>query len=202
MGDQIRIMGPRDNRKTRGENERVINVTSRNAHTGLSPFHIGPCPIPGFGQAKIMENAWQFSKLYQEHADEDGNPTNVHWSWAKNGWYAERPFRYPMGRGARPLCSLWDGQRLGYIDARKQIYLPLYRDAVKVTADFKWLQEVVATGQEIALWDYDGYDHERRGMSLHQVLNEPRLKMGHAFVLKMMLVYGVDFTISDLTVAP
>lgn len=33
----------------------------------------------------------------------------------------------------------------------------------------------------------DGYDHDNLGMSLTEVLNNPQRKMGHAFVLKMLL---------------
>jgi hypothetical protein len=35
-----------------------------------------------------------------------------------------------MGRGAKPEYSLWDGERLDYIEARKRIYAPLYARAV------------------------------------------------------------------------
>jgi len=31
-----------------------------------------------------------------------------------------------MGRGVKPLYSLWDGKKLGYIEARIAIYDPLY----------------------------------------------------------------------------
>jgi len=150
------------------------------------------------GQARIMENAWQMSKVYSQYASTTGEPTDGYFAWAKKGFEDTVPHRYPMGRGKAPLYSLWNGKKLGYIDARKEIYLPLFRDAVKVTEDFKKLQDLVATGELIALWDYDGYDHEARGMSLKDVLNEPRLKMGHAFVLKMMLTLGPDFTEADL----
>ena len=41
-----------------------------------------------------------------------------------------------------PLYSLWDGQKLGYVDARKQIYIPLYSGAVINTPAFTKLKEV------------------------------------------------------------
>lgn len=46
----------------------------------------------------------------------------------------------------------------------------------------------LAEQKEIWLWDFDGYNHERLGMTLDDVMDNPKLKMGHAFVLKMMLV--------------
>jgi hypothetical protein len=42
----------------------------------------------------------------------------------------------------------------------------------------------------IALRDWHGYDHEKLGLSLTDVFNNPRKKMGHAFVLKMLLTDG------------
>jgi len=44
--------------------------------------------------AKTMENAWQYSKVYSEHADEVGNPTQKYWDWAKAGW--ENPKAVPQ----------------------------------------------------------------------------------------------------------
>ena len=40
---------------------------------------------------------------------------------------------------------------------------------------------------ELVLWDFDGYDHHELGMDLKEVLNDPERKMGHAFVLAMIL---------------
>jgi hypothetical protein len=41
--------------------------------------------------------------------------------------------------------------------------------------------------KDIILLDYDAYDHEELGMTLVDVVNEPNRKMGHAFVLIMIL---------------
>src|SRR5689334_18107735 len=108
----IKIIGPRDKR-----DPSAINTTSHSLSdwtTGLSPFNLGPIHLYGNHTARIFENAWQFSKLYPEHADNNGQPTAKYWQWATAGWASTRPQRYPMGKGRRPLCSLWDGQRLGY----------------------------------------------------------------------------------------
>jgi len=95
-----------------------------------------------------------------------------------------------MGKGRRPLYALWRGEKLGYIDARKQIYLPLYRDLVRQTEGFAVLKRIYQQRAEIALFDFDGYDHHTLGLSLHQVLNDPKRICGHAFILAMMLTYG------------
>ena len=192
----IRIIGPRDKR-----DPQAINTTSRSAAewtTELSPFHLGPVNLYQNMTARLFENAWQFSKVYPEHADSAGNPTEAYWRWARQGWNAKRPFRYPLGKGRKPLYSLWDGKRLGYIQARTNIYLPLYRDLVRETGAFQRLQRIYAEKGSVTLFDFDGYDHTSIGMSLRDVLNCPTRICGHAFILAMMLTHGPDFTVADL----
>ena len=92
-----------------------------------------------------------------------------------------------MGKGAIPEYSWWDGERLGYVDARKRIYVPLYLKAVADTDAWKKLKETHGKSPDIILWDYDAYDHHMLEMTYRDVLNDPTRKMGHAFVLAMML---------------
>lgn len=167
-----------------------VNTTSKGGMwADLSPFNLGPCPMYTHNGVQIvaenMENAWQFAKVYQEFADANGNPTDRYWSWAQKGWTDLKAHRYPMGRGARPLYSLWAGKRLNYIDARKIIYAPLYARAVQTTAGYQQLVELAHGDRTIMLRDFDGYDHT--GQTLADVANNPRKKMGHAFVLKALL---------------
>jgi hypothetical protein len=68
--------------------------------------------------------------VYTVHTTAAGSPSAQYWDWAKEGWANQKAERFPMGRGAKPEFSLWDGERLGYIDARKRIYAPLYARAV------------------------------------------------------------------------
>lgn len=168
--------------------ERVLEVSTVAQNSGLSPFVIGPCTLWGGHVSRNMENAWQFSKVYPSQLA-DGEPSDAWLRWAMAGWKDSRAHRYPMGKGARPAYSYWDGQHLGYIDARKVIYGPLYAEAVKGTDDWKQLWRNFVDGEydTIVLRDFDAYDHSALGMSLTDVLNCPSRKMGHAFVLAMLL---------------
>jgi len=135
-----------------------------------------------------MENAWQFAKVYAVHLDRDDQPTDAYWEWAQAGWANQRAERYPMGKGAVPRYSLWDGEHLDYIEARKKIYGPLYIQAVQRTAGWQHLLELYESSTELYLRDWDGWSMERHNMAtLTDVLNNPFRKMGHAFVLKMLL---------------
>ena len=80
-----------------------------------------------------MENLWQFAKLYAQHADENGDPTEAYWMWVLRGFADKKAHRYPMGKGAVPLYSYWRGEKLSYIEARKKIYGPLCAKTVMKT---------------------------------------------------------------------
>jgi hypothetical protein len=165
-----------------------INTTSRSNcwSVGLSPFYLGPVDLYDGHIARNVENAWQYSKVYAQHADEKG-PTIDYWTWAQYGWARERADRYPMGKGVKPLYSWWDGQKFPYVEARKKIYAPLYAKAVEKSDAYKQLAEIYKDKKEIWLWDFDGYDYHKEGMTLKDVLNCESKKMGHAFVLAMLL---------------
>ncbi len=171
-----------------------INTTSKSPiqwTTELSPFHLGPCDLYGKYISKNMENGWQFSKVYDCHIDEDGDPTDDYFKWAEKGWNDTFAHRYPMNKGAIPQYSYWNGNKYGYIDARKNIYAPLYAKAVVKTKAYSKLKELVDSGKPVYLLDYDAYKHRELNMSLTDVLNYPKKKMGHAFVLMILLTNDV-----------
>lgn len=182
MPATIRVVGM----YTKVTEGRSVDTTSRSGlWSGLSPFLLGPCDLHDGRTSQTHENAWQYAKVYQIHTDENGEPTPEYWKWAEAGWANPKAVRYPMGRGAIPLYSLWKGHKLGYVEARKAIYAPLFRTAVENTDAYKALRELYNTEELIVLRDYDGYDYSNT--TLTAVLNNPRRKMGHSFVLAMML---------------
>ena len=135
-----------------------------------------------------MENAWQYSKVYEEY-DNNGEPSPDYFEWASYGWLTDAPIRYPMGKGEKPLYSWWDGNKYTYIEGRKNIYIPLYARAVIKTKGFKHLLDLYNSSEDktIYLKDFDAYDHKKLGLTLTEVMNKPDKKMGHAFVLMMLL---------------
>lgn len=180
----IHMCGPKNPHK------KSINTTSRSAlewSRGLSPFYLGPVKLYGDYTALNVENAFQYSKVYEQHVGEDGQPHPCYFEWAVKGWLNTNAVRYPMGRGAKPAYSFWDGQKLSYVEARKTIYATLYAGAVEHTDAFKQLQKLYNENKELWLWDFDGYDHHALAMSYKDVINCETRKMGHCFVLGMLL---------------
>ncbi len=167
----------------------LINTTShsRNWSVGLSPFVLGPVWLYDDYEAKTVENGWQYSKVYKPFTDKQGNPTDEYFKWAKKGWDSTYANRYPMGKGNKPLYSYWEGKKLGYIDARKEIYIPLYALSVIQSDAFKRLKQYHESGKDIILLDFDGYDHKKLGMSYDDVINDETKTMGHAFIIAMLL---------------
>lgn len=199
MPAQIRILGMRNSTAKSlldlpmevKESATVINPCSNSPtdwQSDLSPFKLGPVNLFGDLISQNMENGWQYTKVYKQFIDDKGHPKDEYFKWAASGWNNPRAVRYPMGRGAKPEYSYWDGQYLGYIEARKKIYGPLYSKAVVKTAGFTKLKELYEKSSLLVIRDFDGYDHVRFNMSLTDVLNSPVRKMGHAFVLAMLLL--------------
>lgn len=191
-GPRITVYGPRDQarvRKARKQGVVIIDTTSHSDDWGrqFSPFLLGPVGLYGDFKARNVENAWQFSKVYSSHVGPDGEPTDKYWRWARSGWRNPRAVRYPMGRGVRPLYSLWDGQKLGYVEARKQIYVPLYRECVAKTEAWAGLLGMARMGQHLHLWDFDGWDYQREGVPIEEALEDSTRKFGHSMVLALML---------------
>lgn len=160
---------------------------SRNWSRWLSPFLVGSVNLYSGYTSLNMENAWQYSKVYKIHLGKDGEPSEEYFKWAQNGWNKNFADRYPMGKNSIPEYSYWDGNHHGYIDARKNIYIPCYKNSVYKTDAFSKLKELTTYGKDIYLKDFDGYNHISLGMTLDKVIENPNKKMGHAFVLAMML---------------
>lgn len=181
-----------------------IDCTSGNPdrvmREGLSPFFLGPVETYDGMTAARLERAWQCSKVFSGLVDEAGNPTPEWFAWRDRMWADatncdHMAIRYPFEKQNRnrTLYSYWkvDGEyrHLGYIEARKRIYLPLYARAVVKTEAYRRLCESRDAGENLLLVDFDGYNPHlpRYNFTYNDVIHCPLLKMGHGFVLAMLL---------------
>jgi hypothetical protein len=148
----------------------------------LSPMLLGPVMLYDGHWSVTMENAWQYTKVYP------GYDNGSYWPWAQAGWANPRGVRYPMGRGAVPLHSAWAGEQLGYIEARRRIYAPLYAQAVRFyQLNLLTALRGYASQGDLVIRDFDAYDHRALGYTWPDVMSDPDRKMGHGFVLAMMI---------------
>lgn len=184
---EIFILGPRDKIP---EKSVMINTTSRSKDFGkiFSPMICqGPLDLGGLS-AQNVENFWQGTKVYKEHLD---NPQE--WiRWRNNLLKDKLAHRYPMGKGARPEFSYLNSElgRMNYIQARKNIYIPLYKQKLSRYCS-KSINSVIdmLTVTNISLWDFDG---RITSDSFDDIVNNSEAKCGHAFVLKKYIYDLLD----------
>jgi len=92
----------------------VVDVTSHSTDVGrgFSLFFLGPCPLYGGYVAQVMENGWQFAKVFAQHVDRDCNPTSAYWAWATAGWRNPKAVRYPVNyRRLKPAACSYVARR-------------------------------------------------------------------------------------------
>jgi hypothetical protein len=163
-----------------------LNVTSR-AKSPFSPFLLHT-------ENGIMENVWQFSKVYSEHVDDNGNIKDEWFKWHKDGLNNGKAIKNPMGKGVKPLFFFWNDNRISYVEARKQIYIPTYTQSVLDNSkkEFDELVDIWSTLHEqekdLYLRDFDGFNRHQLNMSFEDVVNCESKHLGHSFVLEKMIL--------------
>ena len=160
----------------------IIVMTKSSKYGKLGPY----CLKNSKGQ--YMENIWQFSKVYEKvpksvqsysryqpeliiwdhpketHIDKNGYPLPEYWKWRDKGFNNEYPVRYPIGFKNRHqvLYSLKEkgGKELDYIEARKEIYLPVFCELVKKESQYGELISRLNKGEKLLILEVDGPHQE------------------------------------------
>lgn len=188
-------------------------------------------------KGRIMENVWQFSKCYTEvpattqyysrwdHRVIWKYPKEKHmindeiqpayWQWREKGMNNPYAVRYPVGFGNMSKClfSIIDEDpetRLDYIEARKEIYVPVYCKLVKEQDRFWELKKMLDDGHKLLIIEVDGphqesldYYKETYGVddsfieddtilateeNLCIMLNDKKHSFGHGYCLALALL--------------
>lgn len=161
-----------------------VDCTSKgDEFKGLSPFSFHNVNYFDI-QAKNVENSWQYSKVYKEH-DTNGQPNANWYKWRQRGFESEYAHRYPMGKGVKPLYSYFNDKKYSYVEARKELYFPLYIDFCLQNEVYFKLKDLFDSGKSIAIVDFDVYLLHNK--SLIDAVNDPNKKAGHGFVLYHLL---------------
>lgn len=156
--------------------ETIMVMTKSSKYGSLSPYELRD------DEGKIMENIWQFSKVYekvpcvtqrysrwdktviwqhpsQTHVNSNGELLPDYWDWRDKGMNNNYAVRYPVGISHRGKClySLTDeGDQLDYIEARKQIYLSLYCSLVRRQVQYQQLLQKLRHGINLLIVEVDG----------------------------------------------
>ena len=152
----------------------------------LSPSNLGPVTMYANLQAKNLENAWQYIKVYPEHF-KNKRITAEHHEWALRGWSSPRANKFPMGRDKDPLFYLWDTEKLSEVEARKQVYIPLYKNLVENSEAYKGLKYIYEQEKDIVLIDNLAFDYLDLNITLEDYLNDSSKPFTHSLVLALML---------------
>jgi len=161
----------------------VVVMTASSKYWNLSPYNLRN------SQGVIMENEWQFSKVYEEvpkiskqenryskriiwqHPKETHyNPktnkfTPEYLKWRQKGFKTQDPIRYPVGWTHRHKCLFATVEtdpivKLDYVESRKEIYLPIYCRLVKEQQQFKDLKKMLSEGKNLLILEVDGPHQE------------------------------------------
>ena len=160
-----------------------IVVLTKNFSSKGPYYQIGPYDLKD-KKDRIMENIWQFSKVYQkisavkrkqakkiiwDHPSEthveNGKLTKKYYDWRKKGMNSKFAIRYPLQYKQMKTCLYAleepdSTEKLGYIQSRKKIYLPVYCDLVKKHKLFKDLKKKLKNGEKLLIIEVDGPHQE------------------------------------------
>jgi hypothetical protein len=162
----------------------------------------------------------------------NGKITDAYWKWREAGMNNKYPIRYPVGFKHRHKClySLkelntvqdhissdnyvqYNGTmyaKLGYIESRKQIYIPIYCDLVKRQPKFQELKNRLDKGENLLIIEVDGphqesldYYKEKYNVldnfivnntiainkeNINIMLNDEKYPFGHGYCLALALL--------------
>ena len=211
---------------------KIIPLTKSTPYFSLSPYSLKD------SQGTLIENVWQFSKVYkkvpkirQTYSRWDqrviwAHPAEEHlremklmpeyWAWRTKGFQTHDAVRYPVGIKHRKTCeySVFAGpegyEQLGYVDARKKIYVPLYIQAIQQEKQFLELKLRLQRGEKLLIIDVDGPHEESseyycrqygdraptitnntmeaRPKWLKLLLDDPKHPFGHGYCLAAALL--------------
>jgi hypothetical protein len=171
------------------------------------------------------DNTIIWNHPYEIHVDEKGNLTPEYWNWRKKLSRCEYHIRYPVGFNYRSNClyalkrisKQENGiyyEKLDYIQARKEIYMPVYIKLAKKEKQYNDLLEMLKKGINILIIEVDSphqedleYYKEKYGVdddfivnntmicnkeNIDIMLNDPKHPFGHGYCLGISLFNDLE----------
>lgn len=184
------------------------NVCKNTKYQDLSPMILGPV-YTGTPQSETrelyaynIEDGWQCSKVWRFH-EEQGMQ---YWKeWSRRGRFSREARRHRIpakpNQGGHatnkniPLYSLYEGQKMSYLEARKKMYMPWYEELVVHTNAYKDLLNKHLSGVNLLLLEYDGLHRDKAEdnvdlteQKLKELIDDESRPFGHGLVLAAMLL--------------
>jgi hypothetical protein len=152
------------------------------------------------------------------HMDESGELKQSYFNWRNKGFNNTHFVRYPVGMNNMHKClySLWNGEKLDYIQSRKKIYGPVYIDLARRHQKFQELKALLDRGVNLLIMEPDGprqeslqYYKDKYGVqdnfiegktmvanreNLTLMLNDPKHAFGHGYCLSSALL-DIDLSV-------
>jgi len=151
----------------------IVDVTSNGKYefSRLSPFYpIGGIPVPGMEETKALcvEGIWQGLKVF-EHYDWDEYYFRI----------STKNIKRTVRKFGRVKGHFFKGELLGYVEARKKIYIPAYKFVLE--GKMKYLVDElreIAKDKTLVLLDY----------TTNESLLNPAKPLSHAAVIKAAIL--------------
>lgn len=174
-----------------------VNVTSAQYKDSKDRMDFSPMTAinGGYNGFWNFEHYWQSGKVYDD----------ISYEIARNWWLnLKKPKRrYPGSRDKRVLYAKWNefyNKPMDYVTSRKKVYVPLYYDLVKDREMIKHYRELIKSGKNITIYDFDG-PRSKDGIPLCKELtldlliekiNDVKFPFGHGYIVAT-LIKGIDY---------
>lgn len=163
-------------------NAEIIDVTSKGEYKTLSPFypHGGiPVPFSGTVTSQSVEGIWQGLKVFKREGIDFSSFDN---KTMKNLKRTVRTHGQCIGHQK----GLGSKELLGYITARKDIYVPSYNWMLehKCQKEIKYFKELINKGKTIVLLDYNTNEN----------IEDASRPLSHASLIKSYLLNEIRTT--------
>lgn len=171
----------------------------------LSPFKVGPVfdKHDKDLKAEFFENRWQYGKMWPTagHISADGTPTPKWFEFRSKGYKSRKAKRRPLPKKEFGFAtkSYYNGRLHGYVESRKAIYVPEYRDLISSASAVKEMKSMLNDGESILILDNDAPPKtkwpEGREMTQelwNEMIEDAELPFGHGYVVAALIAGNID----------
>lgn len=206
IGQKFR-RGVKGDKSTTFENFKNIDVTSGSGNKingipakTLSPMTLGPVIDENGLEANFFESYWQGGKMWPSagHFKEgsDTLPSEIWYKFREKVYKLKRAKRrpLPLKEFGTPTASFYNDKPYGYVESRKDIYVPIYHQLIKDLPVIQEMKKLLDEGTNIMIIDGDGAPKsvypeglEMTKENWDKMIDDPKYKFGHGYVVAGLL---------------